>query len=86
LAPQVEAHSINWTSDGFEVQGWLLAPRKLSAGLHPMAVVIHGGPSSAATPTYVSGATGISVAGRGPIKELVVWSAPSPRRWSSGAG
>jgi len=71
LAPQVQAHSVNWTSDGFEVQGWLLAPRKVSAGLHPMVVVIHGGPSSAAMPTYVSAASSGSVVGRGPIKDLV---------------
>jgi dipeptidyl aminopeptidase/acylaminoacyl peptidase len=71
LAPQVEAHSVNWTSDGFDVQGWLLAPHKVSAGLHPMVVVIHGGPSSAAMPTYVAGVSGGSVVGRGPIKDLV---------------
>jgi dipeptidyl aminopeptidase/acylaminoacyl peptidase len=71
LAPQVEARSVSWTNDGLDVQGWLLAPRKLSAGLHPMVVVIHGGPSSAATPTYVAAEPGVSVAGRGPIKALV---------------
>jgi dipeptidyl aminopeptidase/acylaminoacyl peptidase len=71
LSPQVEAHSVNWTSDGFDVQGWLLAPRQVSAGLHPMVVVIHGGPSSAAMPTYVSAYSAGSVVGRGPIKDLV---------------
>jgi dipeptidyl aminopeptidase/acylaminoacyl peptidase len=71
LSPQVGAHSVNWTSDGFDVQGWLLGPRTVSKGLHPMVVVIHGGPSAAAMPTYVAGASGISVVGRGPIKELV---------------
>jgi dipeptidyl aminopeptidase/acylaminoacyl peptidase len=71
LAPQVEAHSVNWSSDGFDVQGWLLAPLKVSAGLHPMVVVIHGGPSSAAMPTYVSPYSSRSVVGRGPIKDLM---------------
>jgi dipeptidyl aminopeptidase/acylaminoacyl peptidase len=71
LAPEVEAHSVNWTSDGFDVQGWLLAPRKVAAGLHPLVVVIHGGPSAAAMPTYVASAAGGSVVGRGPIKALV---------------
>jgi len=71
LAPQVEAHSVNWTSDGFDVQGWLIAPRQVSAGLHPLVVVIHGGPSAAATPNYVAGSAGGSVVGRGPIKDLV---------------
>ncbi len=71
LAPQVEAHSVSWTSDGFDVQGWLLAPREVSAGLHPMVVVIHGGPSAASTPAYIAPASGGSVVGRGPIKDLV---------------
>jgi dipeptidyl aminopeptidase/acylaminoacyl peptidase len=71
LAPQVEARSVNWTSDGFDVQGWLLAPRKVSAGLHPMVVVIHGGPSAAAMPTYVAGVAGGSVVGRGPVKDMI---------------
>jgi dipeptidyl aminopeptidase/acylaminoacyl peptidase len=67
LAPQVAAHSVAWTSDGFQVQGWLLAPRTVAPGLHPLVVVIHGGPSS----TYISASSGISVVGRGPISELV---------------
>jgi len=71
LAPEVEAHSVSWTNDGFDVQGWLLAPRQVSAGLHPMVVVVHGGPSAASVPSYVSAYSGGSVVGRGPIKDLV---------------
>ncbi len=52
-APQVTARSIKWTSEGRDVQGWLLAPRTLPAGKRPMIVEIHGGPSAAATPDYV---------------------------------
>ncbi len=50
----VRAQSVNWKSDGFTVQGWLLAPRTLTgAGKGPMIVNVHGGPSSASTPTFV---------------------------------
>ena len=62
LAPQVTARSVSWTSDGADVQGWLLSPRDLAPGrTYPMIVQIHGGPSNAATPEFV---------GRGPVKAL----------------
>jgi dipeptidyl aminopeptidase/acylaminoacyl peptidase len=58
LAPQVAARSITWKSDGFEVQGWLLAPREVQAGkTYPLIVQVHGGPSSAVTPTFTSHGT-----------------------------
>ncbi|MBV8684293.1 MAG: S9 family peptidase [Caulobacteraceae bacterium] len=53
LSAQTDARSVTWKSDGFEVQGWLLAPLNVTAGKHPMVVDIHGGPSSAVTPRYV---------------------------------
>ena len=62
------ARSVTWTSDGRTVQGWLLAPRNVAPGnaapgnvapgnvaagkTHPMVVSVHGGPSSATTPTF----------------------------------
>lgn len=52
--PQVAARSISWTNDGFDIQGWLLAPTQLDAGKkHPMIVMVHGGPAAAATPRFV---------------------------------
>ena len=69
LAPQVAARSVTWRSDGFNVQGWLLAPLSPAPGKHPMVVVIHGGPSAAATPQYVSPYP--DVTGRGPDRDLV---------------
>jgi dipeptidyl aminopeptidase/acylaminoacyl peptidase len=55
FAPQVAARSIGWTSDKFNVQGWLLSPLKVEAGKkYPMVVVVHGGPAAAATPRFVS--------------------------------
>jgi dipeptidyl aminopeptidase/acylaminoacyl peptidase len=50
----LEAKSVSWKSDGYDVQGWLLTPKGVQAGLsHPMVVQIHGGPSAAATPRFV---------------------------------
>jgi len=54
FAPQVAARSIAWTNEGFRSQGWLVGPRNAQAGRrHPMVVIVHGGPASAATPRYV---------------------------------
>jgi dipeptidyl aminopeptidase/acylaminoacyl peptidase len=42
-----EAKNIEWSSDGFAVQGWLLYPRDFDpAKRYPMVVSIHGGPAS----------------------------------------
>jgi len=52
-----EARSLHWKSDGATVQGWLLSPPGADAGadaLHPMVVLAHGGPSSAAAPSWPS--------------------------------
>jgi dipeptidyl aminopeptidase/acylaminoacyl peptidase len=55
-AARLSARSVEWTSDGFKVQGWLLAPRSPSLGRHPLLTVVHGGPAAAWTPFYVSDA------------------------------
>ncbi len=53
LPSVTNARSVTWTSEGRDVQGWLLAPKAATAGgLAPMVVMIHGGPSSAVTPTF----------------------------------
>jgi dipeptidyl aminopeptidase/acylaminoacyl peptidase len=49
LAARIE--SLSWTSDDFEVQGWLMLPEH-SAGNLPMITVVHGGPAAAAMPSY----------------------------------
>jgi dipeptidyl aminopeptidase/acylaminoacyl peptidase len=42
-----EVKNIEWTNDGFKVQGWLLYPRDFSASKrYPMVVSIHGGPAN----------------------------------------
>jgi len=55
FAPQVASRSVSWTNEGMRSQGWLIGPRTPRAGLkHPMVVLVHGGPSSAATPRFVA--------------------------------
>ena len=54
FAPQVAVRSIAWTNEGLRSQGWLLGPRNPQAGRkHPMVVMVHGGPASAAMPRFV---------------------------------
>jgi dipeptidyl aminopeptidase/acylaminoacyl peptidase len=48
-----EARSIHWENGATRVQGWLLPPRNVEAGRrYPMVVGVHGGPSSASTPSW----------------------------------
>jgi dipeptidyl aminopeptidase/acylaminoacyl peptidase len=52
-----KAESIDYTSDGLPIQGWLLYPANFDpTKKYPLIVSIHGGPSSALTPRW-SGAT-----------------------------
>ena len=51
-----KAESLEWTNEGFNVQGWLLTPLKVEAGKkYPMVVLIHGGPAGAVTPDWPAG-------------------------------
>jgi dipeptidyl aminopeptidase/acylaminoacyl peptidase len=54
LKPQWgEARSIHWENEGFHLQGWLLYPQDFDrAKKYPMAVQVHGGPSSMAHPAW----------------------------------
>ncbi len=48
------ARSISWKNDGFDVQGWLLAPLGADPAVkHPMVTVVHGGPAAANVPNFV---------------------------------
>jgi dipeptidyl aminopeptidase/acylaminoacyl peptidase len=52
-----KAESIEWTNDGFEIQGWLIAPAKIEIGQkHPVVMLIHGGPSSVTTSEWPASA------------------------------
>ncbi|MGZ3183482.1 MAG: prolyl oligopeptidase family serine peptidase, partial [Telluria sp.] len=68
LAPVVSGRSIGWTSEGYNVQGWLVGPRMVDAGkTYPMIVQVHGGPAAASTPRYISGGEG----GNSLVRDLV---------------
>lgn len=53
LTPPYVGKSVTWKNDGFDVQGWLLAPPKVEPGKsYPMVVNVHGGPSAAVTAKF----------------------------------
>jgi dipeptidyl aminopeptidase/acylaminoacyl peptidase len=53
-----QGRSVHWTSDGHNVQGWLLYPLKFdSARRYPLIVYVHGGPAAACTAAWPSMAT-----------------------------
>ena len=48
-----KTENIEWTNDGFKVQGWLLYPANYDPSKkYPLLVSVHGGPSSAVTPRW----------------------------------
>ena len=50
-----EAHNVHWPNDGMNIQGWLVAPAKVEAGKkYPLIINVHGGPSSACTPRWLT--------------------------------
>jgi dipeptidyl aminopeptidase/acylaminoacyl peptidase len=53
LTVDLDVHSVQWKSDGLDVQGWLIGPARRPAGkLYPMIVHVHGGPSAAVLPLF----------------------------------
>jgi len=51
-----KAESFEWTNEGLNIQGWIVPPAKVESGKkYPMAVLIHGGPSSATTSEWPAG-------------------------------
>lgn len=67
LPAAVSARSVTWTNGGFNIQGWLLAPRGIDPTARaPMIVNVHGGPASASVPSYVAAtSTGADLAAAG---------------------
>lgn len=54
LLPVTRAQDINWQSDEFSVQGWLLSPLQVQPGkTYPMIVHIHGGPAGVETAHFL---------------------------------
>jgi dipeptidyl aminopeptidase/acylaminoacyl peptidase len=80
LAPVVSGRSISWTNEGFNVQGWLVGPRTVEPGkTYPMIVTVHGGPSAAVTPRYVSNSDSGNALVRDLVKEGYFVFMPNPR-------
>ncbi|MSU25169.1 MAG: S9 family peptidase [Opitutus sp.] len=70
------SESVEWTSDGRAVQGWLLYPRDFDpAQRYPMVVAIHGGPASQVKPAWPG--AGLSFAALAAEGYLVFF--PNPR-------
>ena len=45
--------NVEWSNEGFKVQGWLLYPKNFDpAKKYPLVVYVHGGPSAATTPRW----------------------------------
>jgi len=75
LKPDLAMRSVSWSSEGRDVQGWLLTPLTLEPGrTYPMVVNVHGGPSAASQPRF---------AAHGTVHDLVVHGdfvfLPNPR-------
>ncbi len=51
LSTPARVQSIQWISDGFTVQGWLLLPLHVDGKL-PMVTTVHGGPAGALLPSF----------------------------------
>ncbi len=48
-----QAESVEWSSDGFTVQGWLVPPPEVSKDRrYPLVVIVHGGPSGIVVPAF----------------------------------
>jgi dipeptidyl aminopeptidase/acylaminoacyl peptidase len=48
-----KTESIDWTNEGFHIQGWLMLPAHYdSAKKYPLIVMVHGGPSAAVLPRW----------------------------------
>ena len=53
--------SLDWKSDSFNVQGWLMLPKDYDpAKRYPMVVEVHGGPAAAVMARWEGGAGGFS--------------------------
>ena len=54
LAAPFKVQSLNWKSDEFKVQGWLILPAGApGAGKLPLVTIVHGGPAAAFQPAFL---------------------------------
>ncbi len=69
---------LNWKSDSFDVQGWLLLPAHYDpAKKYPLLVEVHGGPASAVLSRWSGGAGGFSATAFSALDYFVLM--PNPR-------
>jgi dienelactone hydrolase len=69
--------SLNWTNEGFHVQGWLLFPKDYDpARKYPLIVEVHGGPAAAVVSRWGAGG-GLSPAAFSALGYFVL--EPNPR-------
>lgn len=70
--------SLDWTNDGFHVQGWLMLPKDYDpARKYPLIVEVHGGPASAVLGRWGGGSGGFSAAAYSELGYFVL--IPNPR-------
>ncbi len=70
--------SLDWNSDAFHVQGWLMLPKEYDpAKKYPMIVEVHGGPASAVLGRWGGGAGGFSATAFSALGYFVLM--PNPR-------
>jgi dipeptidyl aminopeptidase/acylaminoacyl peptidase len=51
MSMPARVQSLQWQSDGFNVQGWLLLPEHAN-GKVPLLTTVHGGPAAASVPSF----------------------------------
>ena len=73
LSFPARVQSVWWKNDGFDVQGWLVVPAHAEGKL-PLITVVHGGPASAATPSFIGPGISRTLLGHG---YALFW--PNPR-------
>jgi dipeptidyl aminopeptidase/acylaminoacyl peptidase len=70
--------SLSWTSDAFQVQGWLMLPKNYDrAKKYPLIVEVHGGPAAAANAKWPVGVDNLSVEAFSALGYFVLQ--PNPR-------
>ena len=70
--------SLDWKSDSFNVQGWLMLPKDYDpAKKYPMIVEVHGGPAAAVLGRWGGGAGGFSATAFSALGYFVLM--PNPR-------
>ncbi len=73
-----KAISVEWTSDAFHVQGWLIFPKPYDPSKkYPLVVEVHGGPASAVMGHWDRGGGGISATALSALGYFVLL--PNPR-------